>query len=168
MRRQNLRLFPDTSGVTTAARLGRGTIADVRCGVRSLARVLSGPRPPAQRTPQGFDPALIRADVDPVQLAGRLAALRRFTFKITLDYLSPEQARAAFRACFDLAPPGDFAVVRRKAEILHCLGDSLALAKMLRAPCDAKPNGPRKAGFWSVGVRDAMGVGGKRECATRA
>ena len=265
------------SGVTTAARLGRGTIADVRCGVRSLARVLSGPRPPAQRTPQGFDPALIRADVDPVQLADRLAesgahpfslclqgppgtgksafvrhlaerlgvevlqkrasdlmskwlgeteqqiaeafaeardaeaflvfdeadslladrrlaqrswevsqvnevltwmeshplpfvcttnfgdrldpaALRRFTFKITLDYLSPEQARAAFRAYFDLAPPaeiadlaaltpGDFAVVRCKAEILHCLGDSLALAKMLRAECDAKPNGPRKVGF---------------------
>ena len=153
-----LPLFPDTSGVTTAARLGRGTIADVRCGVRSLARVLSGPRPPAQRTPQGFDPALIRADVDPVQLADRLAALRRFTFKITLDYLSPEQARAAFRACFDLAPPADiadlaaltpghFSVVRRKAEILHCLGDSLVLAKMLRAACDAKPNGPRKAGF---------------------
>ena len=282
-----LPLFPDTSGVTTAARLGRGTIADVRCGVRSLARVLSGPRPPAQRTPQGFDPALIRADVDPVQLADRLAesgahpfslclqgppgtgksafvrhlaerlgvevlqkrasdlmskwlgeteqqiaeafaeardaeaflvfdetdslladrrlaqrswevsqvnemltwmeshplpfacttnfgdrldpaALRRFTFKITLDYLSPEQARAAFRGYFDLAPPaeiadlaaltsGDFSVVRRKAEILHCLGDSLALTKMLRAACDAKPNGPRKAGFWSVGARDAMG-----------
>ena len=60
------------SGVTAAARLGGGTIADVRRGVCGLARVLSGDTPPTQRTPEKYDPALIRADVDPVQLADRL------------------------------------------------------------------------------------------------
>ena len=60
------------SGVTAAARLGGGTIADVRRGVRGLARVLLGDTPPTQRTPEKYDPALIRADVDPAQLADRL------------------------------------------------------------------------------------------------
>ena len=40
------------SGVTAAARLGGGTIADVRRGVQGLARVLSGDAPPAQPTPE--------------------------------------------------------------------------------------------------------------------
>ena len=86
------------------------------------------------------------------------ATLRRFTFKITLDYLSPEQARVAFRVYFRIeAPtevaglpnltPGDFPVVRRKAAILGCLGDPRALAEMLRAECDAKPGRLRKVGF---------------------
>ena len=86
------------------------------------------------------------------------AALRRFTFKIALDYLSPEQAGAAFRIYFELEPPaevadtaaltpGDFAVVRRKAEILDCLQDPQALSEMLRAECEAKPDCPRPAGF---------------------
>ena len=60
------------SGVTAAAGLGGGTIADVRRGVQGLARVLSGDAPPTQRTPESYDPALIRADVDPVELADRL------------------------------------------------------------------------------------------------
>ena len=60
------------SGVTAAARLGGGTIADVRRGVCGLVRVLSGDTPPTQRTPETYDPALICADVDPVQLADRL------------------------------------------------------------------------------------------------
>ena len=86
------------------------------------------------------------------------ATLRRFTFKISLDYLSPEQAMAAFRAYFEFAAPGevadltaltpgDFAVVRRKAEILASLSDPQALVKMLRAECEAKPGGSRKMGF---------------------
>ena len=257
------------SGVTAAARLGGGSIADVRRGVHSLARAMSGNTAPTQRTPEEFDPALIRADVDPVQLAERLgesrtrrfslclqgppgagksafvrhladrlrlevlqkrasdlmsrwvgetekqiaeafaeardaeaflvfdeadslladrrlaqrswevsqvnemltwmeshplpfacttnlgdrldpATLRRFTFKIALDYLSPEQARAAFHAYFGIEPlsmidglatltPGDFAVVRRKAEILGCLEEPRVLVGMLGAECKAKP-----------------------------
>ena len=57
------------------------------------------------------------------------ATLRRFVFKVALDYLAPAQAEAAFRTYFGLSPPaeiamltaltpGDFAVVRRKAALL--------------------------------------------------
>ena len=86
------------------------------------------------------------------------ATLRRFVFKVMLDYLAPEQARAAFRGYFGLEPPagvaaltaltpGDFAVVRKQAEVLDCLGEPEALAAMLRAECDAKPDCPRPIGF---------------------
>ena len=264
------------AGATAAARLGGGDLAAVRCGVRSLSRLLSGEKPP-QGTPARYDLALIRADTDPVALADRLArsgerafslclqgppgtgksafvrylaerlglaivqkrasdlmspwvgqteariaaafaeardsgaflvfdeadsmladrrfaeqswevsrvnemltwmeshpapfacttnfgehldpaTLRRFVFKVTLDYLAPEQVRAAFEGYFGLAPPaavaalatltpGDFAVVRRQAEMLGCLEDAEALAAMLCAECDAKPDSPRAIGF---------------------
>ena len=86
------------------------------------------------------------------------ATLRRFTFKIGLDYLSPEQAEAAFQAYFGIEPPaeiaglstlalGDFAVVGRKAEILGCLGDPQALGSMLQTECEAKPGYRRKLGY---------------------
>ena len=264
------------AGATAAARLGGGDLAAVRCGVRSLSRLLSGEQPP-QGTPARYDLALIRADTDPVALADRLArngerafslclqgppgtgksafvrylaerlglaivqkrasdlmsryvgetedriaaafaeardsgaflvfdeadsmladrrfaerswevsqvnemltwmeshpapfacttnfgehldpaTLRRFVFKVTLDYLAPEQVRAAFEGYFGQAPPagvadlatltpGDFAVVRRQAEVLGCMGDAEALAAMLRAECEAKPDSPRAIGF---------------------
>ena len=265
------------SGVTAAARLGGGTIGGVRRGVRALADVMSGRTAPTQPTPHNFDPALIRADMDPVQLADRVAGsgarcfslclqgppgtgksayvrhladrlgfeimqkrasdlmsmwvggtekqvaeafaeardaeaflvfdeadsllidrrlaqqswevsqvnemltwmeshplpfacttnfgerldpatLRRFTFKITLGFLSPEQAKTAFRVYFGIEAPagiaslpnlalGDFPVVRRRAEILGCLGDSQALKQMLWGECEAKPLHPRRVGF---------------------
>ncbi len=86
------------------------------------------------------------------------ATLRRFVFKVKLDYLAPAQMEAAFRGCFALPPPagtdtlsaltpGDFAVVHRKAEVLGQLGDPEALAAMLRAECDAKPDRPHSIGF---------------------
>ena len=86
------------------------------------------------------------------------ATLRRFVFKIALDYLEPAQAAAAFRSYFDLPPPpslaglaaltpGDFAVVRRKAELLGRLQEPEALSAMLRAECDAKPDRPQTIGF---------------------
>ena len=86
------------------------------------------------------------------------ATLRRFVFKIALDYLTPEQAATAFRRYFGLAAPaplaslatltpGDFAVVRRKAEVLGQLEDPQALIAMLRAECDAKREGTRGIGF---------------------
>ncbi len=265
------------SGVTAAAELVDGGGLDaVRCGVRSLARVLSRERPP-QRMPERFDPRLVHADTDLVSLAGRLAdgcpgpvsfclqgppgtgksafvrhlaermgievvqkrasdlmsmwlgdtekriaaafaeardagsflvfdeadslladrrfaarswevsqvnemltwmeshplpfacttnfgehldpaTLRRFVFKVTLDYLSPEQVDAAFHRFFALVPPaglarlaaltpGDFAVVRRKAAVLGRLDDAQALTAMLRAECDAKPDRSRPIGF---------------------
>ena len=45
------------AGVTAAARLVEGgDIATVRCGVRSLSRLLAGEKPP-QGAPSRFDPA---------------------------------------------------------------------------------------------------------------
>ena len=69
------------SGVTAAAKLGGGTIADVRRGLQGFTRLLSGNTPPAQVTSDKYDPLLIRADVDPVQLANRLtsSAARHFS-----------------------------------------------------------------------------------------
>ncbi len=66
--------------------------------------------------------------------------LRRFVFKIRLDYLASGQVSAAFRNYFDLPPPqslallttltpGDFAVVHRKAGVLGLLQDADALAE---------------------------------------
>ena len=86
------------------------------------------------------------------------ATLRRFVFKITLDYLSAEQVEGAFRSFFDLPPPatlamlttltpGDFAVVRRKAGVLGQLQNPEALAGMLQAECAAKPDQLRVIGF---------------------
>ena len=86
------------------------------------------------------------------------ATLRRFVFKITLDYLSPEQVKTAFRSFFDLPPPahlamlatltpGDFEVVRRKAGVLGQLQNPEALADMLQAECAAKPDQPGAIGF---------------------
>ena len=86
------------------------------------------------------------------------ATLRRFLFKVTLRYSSPEQAAGLFRAYFNMeAPaalsslnaltPGDFPVVRRKAEITGQLDDTDALVAMLKAECDAKPNRPGGMGF---------------------
>ena len=86
------------------------------------------------------------------------ATLRRFTFKVTLDYLAADQADAAFRCYFGLEPPaglrnltaltpGDFAVVHRKAEILGLLGEPETLVEMLCQECDAKPGRPQVIGF---------------------
>ena len=86
------------------------------------------------------------------------ATLRRFDFKLRLDYLAPDQAMAAFRTFFELNPPlevrelsgvtpGDFAVVRRRAEILGKLGEAKSLLGMLRKECEAKPDKPKQIGF---------------------
>ena len=274
--------FDVTPGVASSAIAGArfcgGDLTTVRLGVRSLSRVISGEKPPAnQGPPERFDLALVRADIDPVGFADRIvksggkhfslclqgppgtgksafvryladrlglqvtqkrasdlmskwvgqteqqiaaafaearaegsilvfdeadslladrrgavrswevsqvnemltwmeshplpfacttnfgenldpATLRRFTFKIALDYLTPDQSQAAFHTYFALkAPPeigdlttltpGDFAVVRRKAEILGHLQDAKALAELLRAECEAKPERSGKMGF---------------------
>lgn len=86
------------------------------------------------------------------------ATLRRFTFKATLGYLKSPSAQAAFRAYFGLESPpeisrlnyltpGDFEVVRQKADILGRLDDVSALLEMLRAECDAKPDRTTCIGF---------------------
>ena len=86
------------------------------------------------------------------------AVLRRFTFKVTLGYLGTHAARELFRRYFEAeAPPridrltvlapGDFPVVRRKAEVLGNLDDRDALLEMLREECSAKPDQPAPIGF---------------------
>ena len=86
------------------------------------------------------------------------AALRRFTFKARLDYLDGARVAAAFRLYFggaapaglaelETLTPADFAVVRRKAEVLGLLDDGEALATMLRAECEAKPVPAQRIGF---------------------
>ena len=86
------------------------------------------------------------------------ATFRRFVFKVAFDYLSPAQAKAAYRTYFGLGPPaeivsltaltpGDFAVVWRKAALLGRLEEPAALAAMLSAKCAAKPDRPRPVGF---------------------
>ena len=87
-----------------------------------------------------------------------VATLRRFDFKIELGFLSVDQVRSAFSLFFGLEPPvelfgaatltpGDFAVVRRRAEVLDCLEDPAALAEMLREECEAKPDHRQRIGF---------------------
>ncbi|MBO6281836.1 MAG: AAA family ATPase [Alphaproteobacteria bacterium] len=69
------------------------------------------------------------------------ASLRRFTFKVKYDYLTPNQRSRCFEHFFnfqnvDLShlatlTPGDFVVVHDKAEIIGCLSDKDELIKML-------------------------------------
>ena len=86
------------------------------------------------------------------------ATLRRFDFKVALDYLSREQASAAFRLFFKLEPParlrelsgmtpGDFALVRRSARLLGKVDDADALVSMLYRECAMKPDRPVRIGF---------------------
>lgn len=88
------------------------------------------------------------------------ATLRRFDFKIELDYMTADQARVAFNRFFKLDPPaelnkltgltpGDFAVVRRRAEILGELDNASALVNLLREECDFKPTSTKQIGFSS-------------------
>lgn len=93
-------------------------------------------------------------------LAERLdeASLRRFTFRVRLNFLTGEQARLAFRRFFGLEPPealnaldmlapGDFAVVQRRAALLGLDKDAGALVAMLGRERAAKPGAGRPIGF---------------------
>ena len=91
------------------------------------------------------------------------ATLRRFVFKVALDYLSPgrpgrlphllrPRAAGGRIAALTALTPGDFAVVRRKAALLGRLEEPEALAAMLSAECAAKPDRPRPVGFPGVGA----------------
>jgi len=89
------------------------------------------------------------------------ASWRRFLIKVRFHYLLPDQADRAFRQFFELEPPtklkelsvltpADFAVVRRKAELLGGLDNADLLLRMLRAECGNKPNQTRPVGFKST------------------
>ena len=69
------------------------------------------------------------------------ASLRRFTFKVEYKYMTKEQSRLAFKHFFgienvDLShlnslTPGDFVVVKQKAQILGVMNDCSELVEML-------------------------------------
>ena len=87
-----------------------------------------------------------------------VATLRRFIFKVELQFMTPAMVQRAFRSWFDMeAPPevcnlsnltpGDFVVVRRKATLLAEDHDPESLANLLKTECDAKPGRSSALGF---------------------
>ena len=85
------------------------------------------------------------------------AALRRFTFKVRYDYLTDAQRSLCFEHFFKIKDadlrhlpqltPGDFVVVRAKAEILDCLNNESELIKMLEQEQQNKLPVSRHIGF---------------------
>lgn len=85
------------------------------------------------------------------------ASLRRFTFKVAYDYMTPEQSSLAFKHFFnhsdiDLShlnslAPGDFVVVKQKAEILGFMNNKEELIRMLEQEQQNKAPIQRKIGF---------------------
>ena len=87
------------------------------------------------------------------------ASLRRFTFKVKYDYLKPQQVKTAFKHFFDFIPkktqhlvyltPGDFEVVKNKAQILDILDDKKEIINMLSLEMNVKNNTTlkKKIGF---------------------
>lgn len=85
------------------------------------------------------------------------AALRRFTFKVKYDYLTNEQLSLCFEHFFkmkdvdlshlSLLTPGDFVVVKQKAEILDVLNDKDELIRMLEMEQQNKAPVSRRIGF---------------------
>jgi len=86
------------------------------------------------------------------------ACLRRFLVKVRFLPLSPEQAAAAFRARFGLAPPADlarlpplvpadFALVLRKASLFGVAHDASALLRLLEQEAASRPGATAPLGF---------------------
>ena len=85
------------------------------------------------------------------------ASLRRFTFKVAYDYMTPEQSSLAFKHFFNIAnvnlshlnslAPGDFVVVKQKAQILGLEKNKNELIKMLEQEQQNKVPSHNKIGF---------------------
>ena len=86
------------------------------------------------------------------------ASLRRFLVKVGFDWLTPVQARLAFRRFFDLPPPpaldglrtlapADFALVRRRIAVMGAGADLAALVRLLAAECEGRVGGRAPVGF---------------------
>jgi transitional endoplasmic reticulum ATPase len=86
------------------------------------------------------------------------ACLRRFLVKIRFDALRPDQAQAAFRRFFGLAPPpglddlpplvpADFPLVARKARLLGKSEDATALLQLLAEEAASRPGAAAPLGF---------------------
>ncbi|MEW6167904.1 MAG: ATP-binding protein [Pseudomonadota bacterium] len=86
------------------------------------------------------------------------ASLRRFTFKLRLDYLTPAQARLAFAHFFGraapteldgigLLTPSDFALAHKRAELGGFVQDDGMVLGLLRDESRLKPDHRRPMGF---------------------
>lgn len=85
------------------------------------------------------------------------AALRRFTFKVKYDYMTEEQRNLCFEHFFNIKyvdlshlpslAPGDFVVVKDKAEILGFMDNKEELLKMLELEQQNKAPISKKIGF---------------------
>lgn len=86
------------------------------------------------------------------------AALRRFTFKVKFDYMTPPQSEAAYRQFFAAEPParlkalqhltpGDFAVVAKKRRLLAGSQGDPDLVRLLAQEVEAKNLRATKMGF---------------------
>ena len=86
------------------------------------------------------------------------ASLRRFLVKARFGWLTPAQARLAFRRFLDLPPPGalddlraltpaDFALVQRRTALAGEASDPAALVRLLAAECEGRVGGPGPIGF---------------------
>ena len=86
------------------------------------------------------------------------ASLRRFLVKLRFDWLTPAQARLAFRRFFNLpAPlaleglrtltPADFALVRRRAAVRGGAVEPAVLLRLLAAECEGRAGGRLPIGF---------------------
>lgn len=86
------------------------------------------------------------------------ASLRRFTFKVLFNYMTKAQQKAAFEFFFAHAAPqsllslgdltpGDFTVVKKKAEVLGELEDSEKLVAYLREEVTSRQPQRKEIGF---------------------
>jgi SpoVK/Ycf46/Vps4 family AAA+-type ATPase len=92
----------------------------------------------------------LMADIDP-------AAMRRFTFKMSFEFLNKIQARKLFLQYFNCEPPsdidnnnilapGDFACVKRRIDIMG-ISNPVEIYEMLREETKLKPQFCNKIGF---------------------
>lgn len=91
--------FDVTPGVVDRAVAGArliesGGISSVFQGVESLSRLLNGPKPPKENTPD-FDLSLVCANTDLIELSERLTALKRRPFSLCLQG-PPGTGKSAF------------------------------------------------------------------------
>jgi len=86
------------------------------------------------------------------------ASLRRFLVKVRFDWLTPAQARLAFRRFFAAAvpsaldglrtlTPADFALVSRRAAVRGGEHDPVTLLRLLAAECEGRVGGKLAIGF---------------------
>jgi len=86
------------------------------------------------------------------------AALRRFTFKVKLDYLNAQQIAKACHQFFDMGSddslsrcsyltPGDFALIKRQLRFHRTKPSSAQIARMLEEEAMVKQKGTGRIGF---------------------